>query len=355
MNSWMTWLLTRNSDLVMSGRYMREPAWTPSEQFKKTRLDQRQCSSNEPCTLGGVIEFNETYMDVVDWSYQKVGPFEVILTFLLLAFPYGVARIAWIFFSDPWPDDVYVGGLLATIFVIALGMLHVIWFGCVAFNVFTGFTHYPVRLDRKNKMVHVFRRNGAGGVSSYRWRDITFGMRGGGALQRSFAAGAMHGYVRCPDGSYDYFRLGVIWPTDEGMRGQWEYYRRYMEEGPDTLPEPEILLPIERKRESFRMGAQLCWFWAGPMLGPAIFLAPLTVPGSLLRWFIMHVTRRLPRWPQHVVDACPISPDDKYAFKPAQSLNVSLDLAFIVTASVLALDATLIYWFVSWLSQPGFH
>ncbi|OJA51470.1 hypothetical protein BGV69_30770 [Burkholderia ubonensis] len=68
----------------------------------------------------------------------------------------------------------------------------------------------------------------------------------------------MHGYVRCPDGSYDYFRLGVIWPTDEGMRGQWEYYRRYMEEGPDALPEPEILLPIERKRESFRMGAQLC-------------------------------------------------------------------------------------------------
>ncbi|MFP3561508.1 hypothetical protein SB861_64610, partial [Paraburkholderia sp. SIMBA_049] len=67
------------------------------------------------------------------------------------------------------------------------------------------------------------------------------------------------------------------------------------------------------------------------MLGPAMFLAPLTVPGSLLRWFIMHVTRRLPRWPQHIVDACPISPDDKYAFRPAKSLNVSLGLAFVVT------------------------
>ncbi|WP_232456243.1 DUF6708 domain-containing protein, partial [Burkholderia ubonensis] len=188
-----------------------------------------------------------------------------------------------------------------------------------------------------------------------RWRDITFGMIGGGALQRSFVQGVMAGYVRRPDGSYDYFRLGVMWPTEEGMRGQWEYFRRYMEEGPDSLPEPEILLPIENKRESFRMGAQLCWFLAGPMLGPAIFLAPLTVPGSLLRWFIMHVTRRLPRWPQHIVDLCPISADDKYAHKPPKSLDVSLDLAFFVTAGVLALDATLIWWFVDWLSQPGYH
>ncbi|AJX12610.1 hypothetical protein WL35_19110 [Burkholderia ubonensis] len=146
-----------------------------------------------------------------------------------------------------------------------------------------------------------------------------------------------------------------MWPTEEGMRGQWEYFRRYMEEGPDSLPEPEILLPIENKRESFRMGAQLCWFLAGPMLGPAIFLAPLTVPGSLLRWFIMHVTRCLPRWPQHIVDLCPISADDKYAHKPPKSLDVSLDLAFFVTAGVLALDATLIWWFVDWLSQPGYH
>ncbi len=204
-------------------------------------------------------------------------------------------------------------------------------------------------------MVHVFRHNGEGGVSSYRWRDITFGMIGGGALQRGYVQGVMAGYVRRPDGSYDYFRLGVMWPTEEGMRGQWEYFRRYMEEGPDSLPEPEILLPIANKRESFRMGAQLCWFMAGPMLGPAIFLAPLTVPGSLLRWFIMHVTRRLPRWPQHIVDICPVSADDKYAHKPPKSLNVSLDLAFVVTAGVLALDAALIWWFVDWLSQPGYH
>ncbi|WP_232441697.1 DUF6708 domain-containing protein [Burkholderia ubonensis] len=351
----MAWLLVRSNGLVMSGRYLREPVWMPSEQFNQSLLEKKRRTKVEPCTLGSVIAFNESYIDVVDWAYQKVGPLEIFWVFGMLFIPWGAASGTWIFISDPWPDDIYMNGLFAIIFMNVLSMPFFLWFARILYNTFTGCTHYPVRLDRKNQMVHVFRHNGEDGVSSYRWRDITFGMIGGGALQRSFVKGVMAGYVRHPDGSYDYFRLGVMWPTEEGMRGQWEYFRRYMEEGPDSLPEPEILLPIEDKRESFRVGAQLCWFMAGPMLGPAIFLAPLTVPGSLLRWFIMHVTRCLPRWPQHIIDICPISADDKYAHKPPKSLDVSLDLAFFVTAGVLALDAALIWWFVDWLSQPGYH
>ncbi|WP_232428266.1 DUF6708 domain-containing protein [Burkholderia ubonensis] len=350
MKPWIAWLLVRNNGIVMSGRYLREPAWTPSEQFNQSVLEKKRRTAAEPCTLGSVITFNENYMDVVDWAYHKVGPIEIIWIFAML----GPTLALFLFYGDTFsgrsPDPLFYNSV-GTIFFLPF----VIWFSRILFKTFTGCTHYPVRLDRKNQMVHVFRHNGEGGVSSYRWCDITFGMIGGGALQRDFVQGVMAGYVRRPDGSYDYFRLGVMWPTEEGMRGQWEYFRRYMEEGPDSLPEPEILLPIENKRESFRMGAQLCWFLAGPMLGPAIFLAPLTVPGSLLRWFIMHVTRRLPRWPQHIVDICPISADDKYAHKPPKSLNVSLDLAFFVTAGVLALDAVLIWWFVDWLSQPGYH
>ncbi|WP_232443630.1 DUF6708 domain-containing protein [Burkholderia ubonensis] len=350
MKPWIAWLLVRNNGIVMSGRYLREPAWTPSEQFNQSLLEKKRRTGVEPSTLGSVIAFNENYMDVADWAYQKVGPAEIIWAVIILA---EISFLSCVYLNtfSSWNEDPIFYNSVATIFCLPF----VIWFSRILFKTFTGCTHYPVRLDRKNQMVHVFRHNGEDGVSSYRWRDITFGMIGGGALQRSFVKGVMAGYVRRPDGSYDYFRLGVMWPTEEGMRGQWEYFRRYMEEGPGSLPEPEILLPIEGKRESFRMGAQLCWFMAGPMLGPAIFLAPLTVPGSLLRWFIMHVTRRLPRWPQHIVDLCPISADDKYAHKPPKSLDVSLDLAFVVTAGVLALDAALIWWFVDWLSQPGYH
>lgn len=350
MNSWITSLLAYNNGMIMSGRYMQEPAWTPSELLLQSRLEKDRRSTPEPCSLGGIVQFNESYMDVVDWAYQKVGPPEVFWACLMA----GPTLFLGSFYLDTFfgknPDPFFYNSV-ATVFCLPF----VLWFGRILYSTFTGCTHYPVRLDRKNQMVHVFRHNGPGGISSYPWKGITFGMSGGGARQRGFLKGMMMGYEQRPDGSYDYFRLGVMWPTDEGMRGQWEYFRRYMEEGPGSLPEPEILLPIDGRRESFRMGAQFCWFLAGPTLGPAIFLAPLTVPGSLLRWFIMHVTRRLPRWPQHIIDTCQVSPNDKYAHKPVKPLDVSFGLAFFVTAGVLTLDAALLYWFIGWLSQPGYH
>ncbi|WP_157643366.1 hypothetical protein [Burkholderia ubonensis] len=36
----MAWLLVRNNSIVMSGRYLREPAWTPSEQFNQSLLEK---------------------------------------------------------------------------------------------------------------------------------------------------------------------------------------------------------------------------------------------------------------------------------------------------------------------------
>jgi len=239
----------------------------------------------------------------------------------------------------PPPADKMNAMVFSGVFVCILCAPMIIWFARPLFKTWTAYTHYPVRLDRRNQMVHVFRHNGEGGVLSLPWKDLTFGIGNGEMNQGPIL---VVGYVKREDGHYDYFRLGMTWSTFEGKLQQWEYYRRYMEEGPDALPEPELLLPIDGKRESFRVGAQQSWFVAGPYIPAAVLLCFLTVPGSLLRWLIMRV-RRLPRWPQHVIDSCPVSPDDRYAFRPAQSLDVSLELATVVTLGVLALDAAFLW------------
>ncbi|OJA40454.1 hypothetical protein BGV47_07270 [Burkholderia ubonensis] len=153
-------------------------------------------------------------MDVVDWAYQKVGPVEIIWMFLGLFPLWLFGALGWsMFVTNPPRSDEYdqIAYTILTMIIVGVsGIGGFIWFGRILYNTFTGCTHYPVRLDRKNQMVHVFRHNGEDGVSSYRWRDITFGMIGGGALQRSFVKGVMAGYVRRPDGSYDYFRLGGV-------------------------------------------------------------------------------------------------------------------------------------------------
>ncbi|WP_157634169.1 hypothetical protein [Burkholderia ubonensis] len=103
----MAWLLVRNNGIVMSGRYLREPAWTPSEQFNQSLLEKKGRSGAVPCTLGSVIAFNENYMEIVDWAYQKVGLVEVISIFMM----FGPMAYLFSFYVDTFsgrnPDPLF--------------------------------------------------------------------------------------------------------------------------------------------------------------------------------------------------------------------------------------------------------
>ncbi|MFP3710336.1 hypothetical protein SB783_40845, partial [Paraburkholderia sp. SIMBA_009] len=118
-------------------------------------------------------------MDVVDWAYQKLGPTEIIWLVGMLMLPLVSIGDIWDFMKHPPESSDLIPAMLTTIFTCVLSLPFLMVLGPILHGTFTGCTHYPVRLDRKNQTVHVFRRNSEGGVSSYRWNDITFGMRGG--------------------------------------------------------------------------------------------------------------------------------------------------------------------------------
>lgn len=344
MKPWMQKLLAGNNSVIMSGRDLAGPPWTPSEKLLETRLPQKQSTGYEAGSLGNILTYNKSYMDVVDWAYPKLGPLEVFLGFIFLLFPIIFVGVVFML-RKHIPDDseqIFYSYVLICLNIFVC-ICSTAWLGRALLKTLTGYTHYPVRLDRKNQLVHVFRHNGEGGVSSYKWRDIRFGLLGGGAQER--------GYIQRPDKSYDHFRLGAMWPTPEGMYGQWEFYRRYMEEGPDRLEAPEYLLPLDTQREPFRLGAQQCWLVGGPLPFVIAFFAPLSIPGTLVRWVAMNITRKMPRWPQRILDLCPVAPDDPYASREYRDPNVSLGLALGVTIVGLAIDAALVYWFVDWLTN----
>lgn len=281
------------------------------------------------------------------------GQLRFFLGLILYVFWFSCIYIVYIIKTNPKPQeaDQLFYSFLVVILAITFFIASTLWLGRVLLKSFTGYTHYPVRLDRKNQLVHVFRHNGEGGVSSYKWRDIRCGLLGGGAQERGYVQGVIAGYIPRPDKSYDHFRLGAMWPTPEGMYGQWEFYRRYMEEGPDRLEAPEYLLPLDTQREPFRLGAQQCWLVGGPLPFVIAFFAPLSIPGTLVRWVAMNITRKMPRWPQRILDLCPVAPDDPYASREYRDPNVSLGLALGVTIVGLAIDAALVYWFVDWLTN----
>jgi hypothetical protein len=92
---------------------------------------------------------------------------------------------------------------------------------------------------------------------------------------------------------------------------QWEFIRRYMEEGPEKLfNQVRIPLNIADKRETF-------WFGFNKMMVSMLIpfaawlFSPLILIFSVGRWFAIH-TSKIPVWSAEIEAECQIEPDDPY-------------------------------------------
>jgi hypothetical protein len=176
------------------------------------------------------------------------------------------------------------------------------------------YTHYPIRFNRKNRQVYAFRRNGT--VLKAAWDEMYWTIHGTGTgLQSIFVAGhvlALDGQVKETIG------LAQVTASMDGVEDLqtfFEFYRRYMEEGPervlnDLRPTPIIMLPgIHKRKETWRFGWERLTLgmngWPILMLLEQVFV----LPESLFRWFVMR-TSKIPQWPQWVEDECRVEPDD---------------------------------------------
>ncbi|HHX4057692.1 MAG: DUF6708 domain-containing protein [Burkholderia contaminans] len=160
------------------------------------------------------------------------------------------------------------------------------------------YTYKPIRLVRSTRKVHVFRHNGPGGVWSLDWDKMVFCLKKGGVNW------GVLGYLPDANGQVTHaFYLGAVMPVhpkgigpDEPLLAHWEYFRRYMEEGPASVSAPDVFLPIENRREPFLYGVYRLWQMFGPF---AVLFAPVTTLAGLFRWLAMRMSR-LPRWPEEV-------------------------------------------------------
>ncbi|KWC93321.1 hypothetical protein WL57_06095 [Burkholderia cepacia] len=203
-----------------------------------------------------------------------------------------------------------------------------------------GYTYKPIRLVRSTRTVHVFQHAGPGGTWSLDWDKLVF------CLKKSGLNWGVLGYLPDENGQATHaFYLGNVMPVhpsgmraDEPLLAHWEYFRRYMEEGPASVPAPDYLLPIENRREPFLYGVYRLWQMFGPF---AVLFAPITTLAGLFRWVAMRMSR-LPRWPADVVAQCQVSPDDATAPPKKKATDNSVSVAMGVVL-MLALDVVL-FW-----------
>jgi hypothetical protein len=260
-----------------------------------------------------VIQLNSTFVEVTDRDYPVRG----IITTLSLLF---IAVLSWFFLACS--QIVAKRWDLATETTIKdLWFMAVVFAVCLAISVLLMilmlreafcFTHFPVRLNRKNRKIYAWRRDGS--VLSAPWDDVVFCLRRYDF--RSLPMWDILGHVLDADKATvkETFALSSYRSSDANdLRLHWEYFRRYMEEGPEQPHRMlKMCLPLAKRYETWWEGCmRLSLNLHGSFFMQATSFIPFDLPASLGRLFAMR-TSKIPHWPDWVEHECAIEKDDHY-------------------------------------------
>lgn len=296
-----------------------------SDDENAARLSIGQSVSDSPKDSRSVFSMNETFLEVCDGNYSEKGWGVVAFTLPGIVSLAGVVLLLWMMTHIP---PIYeqrgqlglIRGVLGVFLIVMLWFLGIgLW--ALSRDCFT-YTHKPVRLNRRDRMIYAFKHNGTGGVVSVPW-DSAFLY-----VERRPKAGITRTaprMVRClvldeKGRVKDTFSLGRRFVTafDEGSTGDlevtnalnanFEYIRRFMEGGPSVVPAASEFLPTDVSlrnmlKEQFD-GASDLLNSPNPMLKYFMFGAAIPTFFLALAGYLAQLTCRKPVWPDEVERAC---------------------------------------------------
>ena len=266
-----------------------------------------------------VIKMNSTYLELVDKYYSDRGMFEfftIIMFFTFLILP---LAIIYLLLFNPATKVNSFSEMFMLFFLVVVSSVMAIWFYGFLRKSFFTWTHYPVRFNRKTRMVHVFKVDGT--ILSVPWRDVFFtrGCSGPGAMPEW----SIDGHILADDGITvtDTFSLGFSCTRRE-LVNNWAFVRSYMEvdECLNDLADIIVLCPpVAEERESYLFGLQYMVRMESRLQWPLMALAfPLFLLGSVARFIAMR-SSKIPRWPEEVEEACRVDPDDPVSVSAANN------------------------------------
>jgi hypothetical protein len=285
-------------------------------------LPQTKPSRSRPLYQLSVIRMNSTYLECVDKFFGWKGGFSsMAFASLFLTFGFFIA----VTFSEiVRPEGIRPDMLWFALEIFILCIVVYLMFRSVLIKECFQYTHYPIRFNRKTRMVHVFRQDGT--VMSESWDLLFFTL-----CREKDDNWDVRGHRLADDRRtvVETFSLpytGVLDDdeSDPFIWGQWEFVRRYMEDGPaELIGQVEHVMDVAEKREAFTEGffRLLAMFAMNTFV--VILMSPFSFFYALGRWICMH-TGKIPYWPAEIEAECQIEPDDPYildAKHPAKSAH----------------------------------
>ncbi|MDR5735839.1 hypothetical protein QCE47_26315 [Caballeronia sp. LZ025] len=263
------------------------------------------------------IRMNSTYLEMVDGYYANRGVMSAFGVFAAIVGVVGLVMNIFLsaveFFSSGRNHNDDLSIFLFTVFTTFL--FSMLTFGVVLFNRWIGewfgYTHYPIRLNRRNRMVYVFR--GDGTVLEAPWDATYFTLY----VVKNIGVpwlGICGLVMKDETTVQEQFMFGYSSSIKENCFRHWEFMRRYMEDGPSAVMNADgfrYCLPIADRKETPYQGwvalvASDAW---NPVFKWLMF--PIHVVSFLGR-IVWRATSKVPLWPADVEAACRIEPGDPY-------------------------------------------
>ncbi|HEQ1857353.1 TPA: hypothetical protein VEO38_000858 [Providencia alcalifaciens] len=178
-------------------------------------------------------------------------------------------------------------------------------------NVFLK-THYPIRFNRKTRMVYAYRVDGT--IISASWDDIYF-TSGLWRFKTPMEDYYLSGHVLSEDRQtvIDTFCLPESLSIQSELTAHWEFIRRYMEEGVEPVIDSiKYYLPIDKRKETIK---ESYLYLLGLAVSINIIFLPLAIIGAVPICLIRHLAIRCsqrPIWPDNIEATCQINPNDSF-------------------------------------------
>ena len=314
---------------MFSSGMWRRTKWSVTDTEVSARLRQKEACTETPKSSGTIFKATDSYLEVCDGLYREKGWGVLAFSTAGVGALCLTTMLSWMAINVS-PAIRQKGDADSAHW--AFGILALVAFGlfmlCVRslLNDCFNYRRKPIRFNRIDRKIYAFRHNGPGGVVSVPWDDAFLYVERQPKTGLTSTAPRM---VRClvldEQGQVaDSFRIGkrvVLAYSEEGELGRkvmaelyedFEYYRRFMEDGPASLPPVAEFLST---KVSFRNSLKLQFDGMSDMFRSGnLFLLLVgivaAIPTFLLAvaYHLAQLTCREPVWPDDVERACTPSP-----------------------------------------------
>ncbi|KHL07462.1 UNVERIFIED_CONTAM: hypothetical protein LK11_62770 [Mumia flava] len=291
------------------------------EMQHRLRIDRPVLETVEE--MGNVYRIDSTCLEIIDDAQDQIQIMGLgsVICIAATAFSLGWCGM-WVagpFVDSPQTmaqDGYWFWTILGVVtFVAFTAFFSTVGYDILRRNLFT-LKRRPIRLNRKTRRIYAIRTKDPDGIWEVPWSNDEFfciGKRKVSGFKRAYDMYDVRHYTLDEHGNVvRAFVLGQMVFTVEQAQLQWEYFRRYMQDGPANLPEP---YRFWAPRETFAEGYRICW---GPRFTDLFFasmryvMLPFTLLEATCRWLTL-ITCSDPGWPAEIEAACKPEPNDPYA------------------------------------------